>query len=378
MLTIQINWNLAPSPMYRTQDITEKKELERKLKKSEETLKRIFENINAAIFVISPEYTFTYSNPRAHSLFNIPVKLPVKCCDIFSPNRKRMGCERCQLKECFVEKRTLYYEFSFSGRTYSSMLTPIFDKEEIVSQLIEISLDITDFRDLQKKLKESEELATIGKITAGIAHEIRNPLFGISSITQLFAKKDFHKKEKQNLSEAMLFETERLNSLLEDLLILSSPKHLELKRRNPHLVLSEIISSKKIKLKEKSIKVIKKYRNQSFKFKMDPRQLKILFQTLIDNAIEASKKNGSIYLSTFLMSSESGKKFIFKIKNSGEYIRKDQLNSIFEPFYSTKAQGTGLGLSICKKIIKDIDGNISVKSSKERTEFEVMIPIPSK
>jgi two-component system, NtrC family, nitrogen regulation sensor histidine kinase GlnL len=358
-----------------TQDITNKKSLERRLVESENKLKNIFENINAAIFVISPDYRFSYLNPKAGEFFQIQPGAEPRCCDIFSPNRKWMGCTRCQLREAFEGKKTLYYEFSYHGRTYSSMLTPILDDRGNVMQLIEISLDISDFKDLEDKFKDSEELATIGKITAGVAHEIRNPIFGISSITQILARKELDVTEKEKLSQAMLFETERLNDLLEDLLILSSRKVKESEKTNPHAVIQDLLAAKEIILKRKSLRVFRKFNKTGRRFNTDARQLKLLFQNLIDNAIEASRKKGTIHLYTGYSGNREKPEFIFKIKNSGDYISKDEMNKIFEPFYSKKTQGTGLGLSICKRIVKDMKGSISVKSSKQRTEFEVTIPV---
>lgn len=212
--------------------------------------------------------------------------------------------------------------------------------------------DITEIKKLQNEIREKHRFEAMGKVIAGVAHEIRNPLFGISSIVQIL-EKEVTSEQHKKLLQATLRETHRLKNLIEELLLYSRPSKLNIAKINLDMLIEKI---------KNFTSAFKNNINLNLSFDPDVTinadidKLSQVLLNIIENSISAGCKNIDI------TSEKRDLLTLIKVQDDGIGIKDETIGRIFDPFFTTKKEGTGLGLSICKKIIEDHGGTIEIKS----------------
>ncbi len=236
--------------------------------------------------------------------------------------------------------------------------------------LIVVFQDLTELKALQTELMNKERFAAVGRVVAGVAHEIRNPLFGISAIGQLF-ERDLRDPGHQELVRAMLAETKRLNQLVEELLIYGRPMKLKLEEADLRVLWEDVLDLHRDELRAKGIKVSGDYAVRHPVAVFDPHQVRQVFLNVLRNAIEAMPAGGTLTI-TMLLEDQF---IMFRIGDTGGGIPAGQLQHVFDLFFTTKPKGTGLGLGICRKIMQDHGGDISLASEEgQGTVVTVRLP----
>ncbi len=230
--------------------------------------------------------------------------------------------------------------------------------------------DLTEIKTLQSELISKEGFVAMGKVVAGVAHEIKNPLFGISSIAQIF-ERELNNAEHQELARALLSETQRLNQLVEELLIYGRPMKLTLDRCDLRLLWQEVFELHKREIEKKSITITGDYNLRSPIVYLDARQIRQVFLNLLRNSLEATAPGGEINIKLLL----EDRYIIFKIADTGAGIPAAIMGRVFDLFFTTKPKGTGLGLAICRKIVHDHGGEIAIES-EERKGTTVTVRLP--
>lgn len=244
-------------------------------------------------------------------------------------------------------------------RTFLITPRPIEQRERYLL----VMRDITEFKELERKYYETEKLAAIGQLSAGIAHEIRNPLSSIKMSLQILEKR--LKPEGNDLKRFKIAqrEVEHLEELVNDVLIFARPmepkKRLSQVRR---LVENALEMAEKI-ISDKSIVVETKVADDVPDLNVDPHMIEQALLNLIRNAVEAMEKGGKLEI---VVRKEDGEmpSVLMEVIDNGCGMDEDQIPHIFNPFYTMKKQGTGLGMSQVKKIIDLHQGSIEVKSVK--------------
>ncbi len=227
--------------------------------------------------------------------------------------------------------------------------------------LLVVFQDLTELKELQAELLNKERFAAMGRVVAGVAHEIRNPLFGISAIGQIF-ERDLKDPAHQDLSRALLAETRRLNQLVEELLIYGRPMKLRLEEVDLRVLWEEVLDLHREELRKKQITVTGDYAVRHPAAYCDIHQVRQVFLNLLRNAIEAAPEGGVINITMLI----EDRFILFRIADTGVGIPKAQLENVFDLFYTTKPKGTGLGLAICRKIMQDHGGDIAIESEPGR------------
>ena len=257
-------------------------------------------------------------------------------------------------------------------RIFDIAKTPLLDNLLNPYGTILVFEDITDKIRLQQQLVTSEKLASIGLLSAGVAHEINTPLTGISSYVQLLQKRGTDAPFAQIL-EKIEAQTERVSRIVKNLLNFArNPSDMAFHRVNLKDSLQEIISLIEYKLKAMNIKLELELAPVAPIWAQGER-LQQVFINIILNALDAMPQGGVLRLAL----SETPADAVIEITDTGQGIKEQHLAHIFDPFFTTKGvgKGTGLGLSISYAIVTEHDGRIAVKSEPGRgTRFTIEIP----
>ncbi len=262
-------------------------------------------------------------------------------------------------------------------------ISPLKDSTGKVSGVVIVLVDLSEIKGLEQELYQAEKLASIGRLAAGMAHEIKNPLVAINTFLQLLPRKFNDEEFRAKFSYVATQEVKRINEILEQLLNLAQPKPINYQAINIHEVIDGTLTFLDSKLKDKSIKVIRTYSKAMREIYADKDRLKQVFLNLFLNGIESMDNGGNFTISTSYNSRDrkglipEERETTVEIKDTGKGIPLEILPRIFEPFFSTKATGTGLGLAVVQRIIADHGGTINVKKSntgKKGTCFSLHLP----
>lgn len=217
-----------------------------------------------------------------------------------------------------------------------------------------------------ESLRKKDRMESLGILMAGIAHEIRNPLTSIKTYVELLPKKYDNPKFREMISKDIPYEIERLNNLINELLEYSKPKKAFKEKVNIYEIIEKILALIANKIQKESVKINIDIPKDVLVY-ADKNHLKQIIINLILNGIESiNKEEKSINISTM----ESLGKTYLMIEDNGCGMDKDELNKIYDPFYTTKASGTGLGLFVCYQLMAENNGKIHVSSTKdEGTSF---------
>jgi signal transduction histidine kinase len=218
----------------------------------------------------------------------------------------------------------------------------------------------------QDTLRRADRLSSLGLLTAGLAHEIRNPLVAIRTFTQLLPERYNDAEFREGFQGLALKEVDRICGLINDLLSFARPSRPNVAEENMNDVVDGITRILETEAKEKGVEIIRDFSLNLPKVWIDREQMKQVFMNLILNAIQAMREGGSIFISTRLISrDESGQSGQFvqvEVRDTGVGIPAENLDHIFDPFFTSKDEGSGLGLSISHQIVQEHGGYVTVES----------------
>jgi PAS domain S-box-containing protein len=242
------------------------------------------------------------------------------------------------------------------------------------NRYIVVQRDITEFKNLEKKLYESQKLAALGQLSAGIAHEVRNPLSSIKMSLQILGKRMNPTGNDLKRFKIAEKEVEHLEMLVNNVLVFAKP--LEPRKMSADLakVLDHAIAMAEKGIADKQIELQTEYGNIP-PVTVDAAMMAGAFLNIIRNAVEAVAESGNITVSLRYFD-ETNQSVVVEIKDNGCGIDEEDMPHIFNPFFTVKKYGTGLGLSQVKKIIDLHRGTIDILSKKnEGTVVSIVLPL---
>ncbi len=270
------------------------------------------------------------------------------------------------------------------GREFSLRLIILIVVGFLVNQLAEASRRETRrFQETAAKLetavaqvRRQERLAALGQLTAGLAHELRNPLGTMKTSAELLARSVAKENPiAQEMAGYISTEVDRTNSLITRFLDFARPQHLRLEPGDISTLLDQAVASfyRERPASLSGIEIYKNYSPGIPPVRFDAELLERVFSNLILNAAQASPPGGVVTIKTQLLDDN---KVEVAVIDRGTGIEAKNLESIFNPFFTTKPEGVGLGLAICSKIIDEHGGQITVESSAgEGSVFHVILPV---
>lgn len=250
---------------------------------------------------------------------------------------------------------------------------------ELIGKIV-IFRDLTSIYKIQEEILRMDRLVSLGKLSSGIAHELRNPLAGIKTTAQALGEEMTEEDPRREYLQRITKEIDRLNELLKTFFSFAKPQKLNLSPCHVRDIISEIIPFLIKEIADKGIRFEEKYDPHLIRIKADKTQMHQVFLNLFLNAIQAMPEGGELKIgvSSFVSTGGDGSRQNFIkaiVSDTGKGIPPHMVSRIFDPFFTTKPKGIGLGLSIAYQIIKKHGGTIKVESEWEKgTSFIITLP----
>ena len=224
----------------------------------------------------------------------------------------------------------------------------------------------------EEKMQRLDRLASLGLLSAGMAHEIKNGMVAIKTFVDLLAKKN----PDAELTEVVGRELQRINAIVTQMLRFAAPKSAQFTTVKTHEVLDHSLQLLQHQVSGKLISLKRDYGAGPDTVRGDDVQLQQVFMNLLLNALEAMGMNGTLTVGTEIVDGENGARLVkIKIQDTGTGIAPENLARMFEPFFTTKKNGTGLGLAISHRIALEHHGTIEVQSEMNKgSTFSILLP----
>lgn len=274
-----------------------------------------------------------------------------------------------------IEKLTL----SISEGNFQT-IEEVAPDEECNSVIKALNFMSNELKNREEQLIQSKKLASIGVMTAGVAHELTNPLNNISMLAQTYIElyDNLSRDDRIDFMNKVEGETDRMKEIVKNFLDFSKPKEPHLEQADINTVIQKAVKLMQNMLYISNIETQLELNNNLPLSFIDKNQIQQVLVNLITNAVQAMTKNGKLIIASDL---DENKKYIkITVTDTGKGIPPELLQHIFDPFFSTKGEGgTGLGLSVSHGIIKNHHGDITVESEVGKgTTFTIRLPIYNK
>ena len=321
----------------------------------------VFQSLLLTTLVIDRQYNLVLANQSAQSSLNLPEPaggLAFFSIPFFSEHRDQITAK---LEDVFRDGQPEHIARLETGcKSYSLDFFPVGDGSKDITGTVVVIVDITEHLNMERAVVQSEKLAEIGKLAAGIAHEIGNPMGVILNHVQLIATGQLSAQEQREYITRIESEVRRINSLVEKLLHISRDESAEMREVALAALAKEIVELFSPKLKQRRIEARIRLKGEDTRVTGNPDSLKQVFFNVLNNAIQSiDHDHGRIRLS--IHSAED--RVRVDVEDNGKGMEKAIIERLFDPFVTNK-NSTGLGLFLSSKIMKRHGGTISVSAGR--------------
>ncbi len=354
------------------------RKINEELRISEARYRSLFENASVPIVILDcktgmivdvnnrAELLFEYTKEELMGLSELPFVEPL------DETNKVFWTEKYVSGETAVQTK--------NGINIDVHITAVHIKEPDHPRIILYLQDISESKKFQQKLCEIEKMALMGRLAAGIAHEIRNPLAGVNVNLQ-YLRQNYKADDEIGKFINLAFEgVNRIEQVIEKTLSLARTKPPSFTQQNINEIITRTLEYMRVPFKQKRITVTKKLTDELPKIYVDDKQIQQVLLNVYHNALDAVKIGGAIQVHSKLVFNSNGNDnpgaIVVKIMDNGVGVTRGELNRIFEPFHTTKSGGTGLGLALSKFIMDRHDAHIGVDSIEGKgTTVTLQFPV---
>src|SRR5216684_310382 len=364
-------------------DITERREMERRLHQQQEFARRLVDSFPDLILVLDTNGHYTFVSPRCSEVLGYEVDeahqmefggrthsedLPSLIAlykDVIA-GRQNFASLEVRVRHKLGDWRRIRFNFS-----------PLSDENGNIEGVVLSGRDVTDLKRLEEQLIQAEKLAAMGQMLAGVAHELNNPLTAILGVTELLREREGTDESTKRQLELTHRQARRAARIVQNLLEFSRPASPQKKAHDLNSLVERTLQLHEHSLRRNFIEVDFRPLPELPGIIGDANQLIQVLLNLVTNAEQAIREvrdTGRIQL----RAARNGNQLAITVQDDGVGIRPEALPRIFDPFYTTKRPGggTGLGLSICMSIIREHGGNIEAETLPAGgTAFTVTLPI---
>ena len=236
--------------------------------------------------------------------------------------------------------------------------------------LIAACEDLSTIRAMESRMRQADRLATVGRMAANIAHEIRNPLASLTGAIEVLTSPHTAEDARERLSQIVARESERLNHIIKNFLEYARPAPLSIATFDVAAAAEEVLLLLEHRASPGSLKVLREF-SPSVLWPVDAQQFRQILWNLCLNAVEAMPEGGELRVAV----AAHGETLEVMVSDTGEGIAPSDISHVFEPFFSTKSEGTGLGLALVHRVVQEHGGDIEVRSSPGLgTTFTLTLP----
>ena len=241
--------------------------------------------------------------------------------------------------------------------------------------IIGVFQDLSSIKQMEERMRQADRLATIGRLAANIAHEIRNPLASMSGAIEVLTRELPRGGPHDRLIEIVLHESDRLNQIAKEFLEYARPAPLHPLPMNVGEVLDEVLLLLEHRALPPDLKIAREY-DGTATARVDPQQFRQAIWNLCINALEAMPAGGELRIGAGIVTQRKTRKLEVWVADTGTGIDPESLLHIFEPFFSAKPAGSGIGLALVHRVIQDHGGDIEVRSEPGvGTTFTLRLPL---
>ncbi|NLJ35004.1 MAG: PAS domain-containing protein [candidate division WS1 bacterium] len=338
----------------------------------------ILSEMNSGVIAIDADENIVLYNPAAEKIVHLPTEQALNQHLTVLPDR---------IADCLrdaLEEHATPGQYRFQLARLDGTLVPVSCSTTgwvggAASQkgaMVVIS-DLTLVQELERERQQAEHLSLIRVLSAGMAHEIRNPMVAIRTFAELLPTRWEDADFRESFLVMAQGEIERINLLLADLLMLSKPADAVTEQIDVDDVCRGVVRALSARAETLKVELQMDLRSAGCEPVGDPSRIHQALLNVVTNAVEAEPVDGSVRIATTsICDNGRQRKVLVTVHNPNSHIPADQLDQIFKPFYSRRSGGTGLGLAICQTIVEEHNGDISVRSLPGfGTEFSIHLPL---
>jgi len=334
----------------------------------------VVESMPIGLVAIDPQHRVVSINAVAGTILGVngttvsgkPAEdvLPPRLWDSLRSTEPRQEPQEKEV-DCRVnERRTVSLEIS------TSLLA---DAAGNVQGRILLFKDLSEVKSLREEIARSKRLATVGRLAAGVAHEVRNPLSSIKGFATYFKERYRENTEDQQIAGIMIQEVDRLNRVVSQLLEFAKPISISKKPVSLNALIEASLKLVEPQARKKGVWMHSGPLIDGLTVQIDPDKMKQVLLNLYLNALESMDANGRLGVDLFR--NEKDGRIEIRVSDTGTGIAESDLSHIFDPYYTTKPSGTGLGLAIAHNIVQGHKGEIRVESRPGGgSTFTILLP----
>lgn len=330
-------------------------------------------NLPVGIVVMDMDYRIMYTNQVACALLGI-IEKKAKGMDAKTllPHKIWVLHDRIKSGQTVAEKEIPLVSESDKTVPVAVSATHIHGEDGKDSGFMFVLKDLTEIRELEIKAQQSEKLAAVGNLAAGIAHEVRNPLSSIKGYVTYFGSLFKEGSDNRKAAELMAEEVDRVNRVISELLEFARPSDLKFSEIKVMDLIDHSIRIVSHEAESAGIRITKKVDPGLPDLIVDPDRLTQVLLNFYINSIQAMENGGRLRVQAI----QKGSNLVLGVSDTGTGISQEDQKHIFEPYFTTKKSGTGLGLAIAYKIVENHGGAIQIKSMLNTgTTVSIALPI---